>query len=239
MKLQSTGSILAHVMLPGPESRNHEIWQTARKYPRVSITLPVEVHFGNLKTLMNTMNLSAGGMLLQPQAKPIPVGSEVGLRFNLPTGYSVSTSAKVVHLTTSAKVVHVRGAAAGLQFLGMKEESRVALSRFLRRMIVYVRRGVRVTRRMHVTIRPVGSPEHVSELAETIVISRHGALACTRGHFAVDDQIFVWWPDGRHGARARVVHRYATGTAGLMEVGFEFLQETNFWGLDFPEESQF
>lgn len=173
MKLQSTGSILAHVMLPSPETQHHEIWRTARKYPRVSITLPVEVHFGNVKALTNTMNVSAGGMLLQPQAKPIPVGSEVGLRFNLPTGYSVSTSAKVVHLTTTAKVVHLRGAAVGLQFIGMREESRVALWRFLRRMIVYVRRGVRLTRRMHVTVRPVGSPEHFSELAETIVISRH------------------------------------------------------------------
>jgi hypothetical protein len=35
-----------------------------------------------------------------------------------------------------------------------------------------------------------------------------------------------------------VVHRQPTGAAGLVEVGFEFLQEMNFWGLDFPEETQ-
>jgi hypothetical protein len=35
---------------------------------------------------------------------------------------------------------------------------------------------------------------------------------------------------------ARVVNRRITGTAGLLEIGFEFLQEFNFWGLNFPEE---
>jgi len=78
----------------------------------------------------------------------------------------------------------------------------------------------------------------VSELAETIVISRHGGLVSTRARLAMNDEVLVWWPDGRRGASARVVHRHPTGAAGLVEVGFEFLQEMNFWGLDFPEETQ-
>lgn len=177
-------------------------------------------------------------MLLQPQKEPLTLGTEMQLLFNLPTGHSISATAKVVHLTTTAKVVHLIGSAAGIEFIGLDEGSRTALSQFLQRMITYVRRGVRITRRMYVTIRQPASPESASEMAETIVISRHGGLLTTRARFAVDDEIFIWWPDGKRGASARVVHRQATGTAGLMEMGFEFLQDFNFWGLDFPEESE-
>jgi hypothetical protein len=130
------------------------------------------------------------------------------------------------------------GSAVGVQFLELEETSRITLSRFLRRMITYVRRGVRVTRRMHVTIRVAGSPESHFEMAETIVISRHGGLLSTRAHFAVNDDIVVWWPDGKRGANARVVHLRASGAAGLVEMGFEFAPGLNFWGLDFPEETQ-
>ena len=225
-------------MVQGLEPTLQEVWKTARKYPRVSLTIPVEVRFGNLTTITNTLNVSAGGMLLQPQTQSLPLGSELRLRFNLPTGHSISATGKVVHLTTTARIVHTMGTAAGVQFTNLDEVSRMALSRFLQRMITYVRRGVRITRRMHVTIRPVGSPESVSEMAETIVISRHGGLLSTRGRFAVGDEIVLWWLDGKRGTSARIVHRHSSGTAGLTELGFEFLQDFNFWGLDFPEQEQ-
>jgi hypothetical protein len=225
-------------MIHSSEPQTGDLWKTARKHPRVSITIPVEVRVGKAKTITNTLNLSVGGMLLQPQNEPPALGTEVRLLFNLPTGYSVAASAKVVHLTTSAKVVHLMGSAIGLQFTDIDEDSRMVLSRFLRRMIVYIRRGVRVTRRMHVTVRGIASPESAIEMAETIVISRHGGLLSTRARFEADDEIFLWWPDGKRGTNARVVHRRATGAAGLMEIGFEFLQDFNFWGLDFPEESR-
>jgi len=54
----------------------------------------------------------------------------------------------------------------------------------------------------------------------------------------VDAEILIWWPEGKRGITARVVHRRASGTAGLLEIGFEFLQDINFWGLDFPEEER-
>jgi hypothetical protein len=130
------------------------------------------------------------------------------------------------------------GSAVGVQFIDLDETSRIALSRFLRRMITYIRRGVRVTRRMHVTIRRAASPQSEFEMAETIVISRHGGLLSTRAQFVVDDEIVLWWPDGRRGTNARVVHRRVSGIAGLVEMGFEFSPGINFWGLDFPEEDQ-
>ena len=229
----------SHVcMTEGAESRTGDIWKAARKYPRVSITIPVEVREGNALRITNTLNLSVGGVLLQPQPEPPPIGTQLQLLLNLPSGYSVAANAKVIHLTTTAKVVRVMGSAIGLQFVDMNEDSRVALSRFLRRMIVYIRRGVRLTSRMHVTVRRIAAPDSAIEMAETIVISRHGGLLTTRARFDADDEIFLWWPEGKRGATACIVHRRATGNAGIIEMGFEFNQEANFWGLDFPEEGR-
>ena len=225
-------------MVLGLSPTLQDIWKSARRYPRISLTIPVEVRFGNVTTLTSSLNVSAGGMLLQPQTQPLPLGTELRLRFNLPTGHSISATGKVVHLTTTARVVQMMGTATGVRFTNLDEVSRMALSRFLQRMITYVRRGVRITRRMHVTIRPAGSPESLSEMAETIVISRHGGLLSTRARFAVDDEIILWWHDGKRGTSARIVHRHPSGTAGLTELGFEFLQDFNFWGLDFPEQEQ-
>jgi len=225
-------------MTLGSDLHPQDIWETARKYPRVSLTLPVELHVGEVKIATNTLNLSVGGMLLQPQRKPLALGTEVQLQFNLPTGHAIAARAKVVHVTTTAKVVHLMGSAIGLQFTDVDEPARLALSQFLRRMITYVRRGVRLTRRMHVTVRSTAAPTSAIEMAETIVICRHGGLLSTYARFNVNDEIFLWWPDGKRGASAQIVHRRHTGTAGLAEMGFEFLQQFNFWGLDFPQESQ-
>ena len=218
--------------------RPNDIWRSARKYPRISLTLPVELQMGDAKISTNTLNLSVGGMLLQPQQRPLAIGTEVEAHFNLPTGYAIATRAKVIHLTTMAKVVHLMGSAIGLQFVDTDESTRQALSQFLRRMITYIRRGVRLTRRMHVTVRRATEPESATEMADTIVICRHGGLLSTHARFAVNEEIFLWWPDGKRGTRARVVHRRTSATPGLNEMGFEFLEQLNFWGLDFPEESQ-
>jgi hypothetical protein len=216
-------------MKPGLEAQTLDIWVSARKYPRVALSIPVELRVAGRKTVTNTLNLGVGGLLLQPQERSLPVGTEVNVLFNLPTGHSISTA---------ATVVHVMGSAVGLRFIDLEEASRMVLSRFLRRMLNYIRRGVRLTRRMHVTIRGAASPESAFEIAETIVISRHGGLLSSRAQFAVNDEVLVWWPEGKRGTSARIVHRRASGTAGLLELGFEFLQDVNFWGLDFPEEEQ-
>jgi len=48
--------------------------------------------------------------------------------------------------------------------------------------------------------------------------------------------IYLHWPGGRRGAYVRIVHRREEGAGGLAELGFEFTQEVNFWGLNFPDE---
>jgi hypothetical protein len=97
--------------------------------------------------------------------------------------------------------------------------------------------GVRLTRRMHVTVRKPAEPQSAIQMADTIAISRHGGLLSTYARFDVGDEMFLWWPDGKRGIIARIVHRRHAATAGLNEIGFEFLHTVNFWGLEFPEES--
>ena len=181
-----------------------------------------------MAAIVNSQNVSMGGMLLEWLRLPLQVGTEIRVLFNLPTGHSVSSVADVVHTGNSAL---------GIRFRELEDPARMALSRFLRRMITYTRRGARITRRMHVTIRRIDSQESAFELAETIVISRHGGLLSTRAHFAPNDQIFLWWASGKRGTNARIANRRPSGTAGLVEMGFEFLQNFNFWGIDFPEEA--
>ena len=203
-------------------------WETARRFPRVPVTIPVEVWTPTLATIISSQNISMGGMLLEWQRSPLPSGTEIRVLFNLPTGHSVSSPARVMHSDNGAM---------GIQFSELEEPSRMALSRFLRRVMTYTRRGVRLTRRMHVTIRGVDSPACAFELAETIVISRHGGLLSTRAQFFQGDQIFLWWPEGRRGTNVRVVNRRPSGTAGLTELGFEFVQDFGFWGMEFPDDS--
>jgi hypothetical protein len=205
-----------------------DVWETARRFPRVPLAIPVEVWLPHMATIASSHNISMGGMLLDWRRPPLAAGTEIRILFNLPTGHSVSSP---------AKVVHARGAALGVRFIDLEEPARMALSRFLRRVMTYTRRGARLTRRMHVTIRGVDSPACAFEMAETIVISRHGGLLSTRAHFFLGDQIFLWWPDGRRGANVRVVNRRVSGTAGLVELGFEFVQAFNFWGIDFPDDA--
>lgn len=215
-------------MMAASVVQSAELWETARRFPRVLLTIPVEVWMPNMATIASSHNVSMGGMLLEWRRPPIEVGTGVHVLFNLPTGHSVSTP---------ATVVHAGGATVGVQFVDLEEPARMALSRFLRRVMTYTRRGARLTRRTHVTIRGVDSPACAFEMAETIVISRHGGLMSTRAHFFLGDQVFLWWPDGGRGTNVRVVNRRATGTAGLVELGFEFVQGFNFWGIDFPDDT--
>ena len=52
-----------------------DIWRAARKHPRIALSLPVQLHVGDDNIATNTLNLSVGRMLLQPQQKPLALVS--------------------------------------------------------------------------------------------------------------------------------------------------------------------
>ncbi|HWC17648.1 MAG TPA: PilZ domain-containing protein [Terriglobales bacterium] len=204
-----------------------DVWKAAREYPRVRLILPVVVKVGDLTLIGETQNVSLGGLLMKVPY-PFTPGLELSLLFNLPTGLTVSTRALVVH-TPSKK-------SCGVRFTGLEGPCRAGLALFVEKLIEYVRRGVRVSKRMHVTLRPTQVGKRVEEMAETVVLSKHGGLLVTRARFNVGGIVYLWWPEGKRGAYVRVVHRREEGAGGLAELGFEFTQAANFWGLNFPDE---
>jgi hypothetical protein len=201
-------------------------FDTARRDPRVSVRTPVEVWMDGITMLGETLNVGVGGLLIECRRK-LMLGAHVRILFNLPTGHTVSAECEVMHVQP--------GRQAGLQFLSLPDNSRVAITEFIDRMVTYSRRGVRITKRLHVMLRPAGTNPPLGEMAETIVLSRHGGMLATRAAFALDDVVFLWWPEGKRGADAKIVSR-RQGVAGLLDLGFEFVGEDDFWRLNFPED---
>jgi hypothetical protein len=194
----------------------------SRQHPRVRVSLPVEMRCGVVLAIGNTENLSMGGMLLQA---PITLDreSDVWLRFNLPNGHSVRTRGSVVHRRADGRI--------GLSFRELSTPDHLALGQALHHLLGYARRGQRIARRYHVTLRPVGAPESQNELAETVFLSQHGGLLVSRAHFRLLERVWVTWPERQRSAPARIVYRRQAGPGGLAEFGFTFYDVEDFWEL--------
>lgn len=196
-------------------------WQPARLYPRLRVALPVEIGSGAEAIMGETVNVSAGGLLIACRT-PLPNRDRFSVRLNLPTGDSIHAPIAVVHRHGKSRV--------GVQFLDLANGARSELAAFTTKMLGYTRRGARVPRRLHLTIRWLQDlREDAAEIAETVMISRHGGLLLCRAAFQVGEEVHLWRPEKRRGATARIVSRQLTGKAGLVELGFEFSGEEDFW----------
>lgn len=193
-----------------------------RRHPRVRVALPVEMRSGLMLALGTSSDLSEGGMLL---ASPIRVQPEpdLWLRFNLPNGHSVRTLSKIRHSQADGRI--------GVSFDRLTPTDQFALAEALERLLGYTRRGERRAKRLHITLRPVGSPADEQEMAETILISQHGGLLLSRAHHKLLDRVTLAWPERRKQANARIVYRRSAGPGGLYELGFTFENVDNFWEL--------
>ena len=218
-------AIIALVAAPG-EILTIDVCETARAFPRVRLTIPVVVKTEDLTLMGQTLNLSLGGLLMEVPHQ-FKQGLQLNLLFNLPTGHTISTRAVVVHTPSKSSC--------GVKFSSLDDSCRAFLALFVQKLIDYVRRGVRVSSRMHVTLRATSSDKSSEEMAETVVLSKHGGLMVTRARFALGAIVYLHWRGGRRGAYVRIVHRREEGAGGLAELGFEFTQEVNFWGLNFPD----
>src|SRR5882724_10880972 len=194
-------------------------WQAPRRYPRFPLQTKVELRVENQILMATTDNVSAGGLLVE--CDPVlPRGTEIQLRFSLPNGFYVETPARVAHAKS--------GYGMGLEMLGLA-----------RRIIGYTRRGARLPRQFNVMMQKSAQKGDVEgEMAQTILISRHGGLLVTRARFKADEAIYLWSPAHKKGSFATIVFRNIRGIDGLAEIGFRFNGDENFWGVDFPEETQ-
>ena len=196
-------------------------YHSAREHPRLRVATPVQVHAGERLFLCNTEDISVGGLGAKCP-KPPAVATRLRLLFNLPNAASVSTD---------AIVRYVRADRFGVQFLDLLPEAHGALDDYTRRALGYTRNGHRIAKRLTVTLRS-GATGAEEEVAETVVLSRHGGRLVCRAHFKVGDELALHWPGEHRDAPVRVVFRRLSGPSGLIELGFQFLDTQDFWQME-------
>lgn len=196
-----------------------------REHPRLPLATPVEIHYNDKTILGRTENVSLGGLLALCDRKVPPAFAELKVLFNLPNGTSIHAD---------GVVRHVHGEKVGVQFKSLPPYGREVLAAFTLRMEGATRRGGRKPKRLHVTLRDPrrGDTSH-EEMAETVLLSRNGGLMICRAPFSVGDRLVMYWPDQKKRTEIIVVFRRPCGTAELAELGFEFQDSVDFWGLEF------
>lgn len=203
-------------------------WRNPRKHPRVNLVTQVESLAEGRISLGRVENISVGGMLVLTR-DTFEAGSEVVVRFNLPGGGHVEAAARVMHTKPGAQM--------GIQFLNLTEEDRRAIAGFVQEVKPYNRRSVRLVRRISLFLRWQDSEGNQrEEVVETCLWSRNGGALLAEASLKPGTDITLAWPEKGKEARARVVYRRLGGEEGLAELGFEFLEAGNFWGIEFPPD---
>jgi hypothetical protein len=74
------------------------------------------------------------------------------------------------------------------------------------------------------------------EQVETVVVSLHGGMVRTRQCFPVGTMLDIRMPNAGRSARARVAWISARGAPQGADMGFEIVDDADFWGVKFPPE---
>ncbi len=191
-----------------------------RAYPRLKYETPVEIAFAGRSIMGTIEDIGIGGLGLRCEAPPPKEAEELGLLFNLPTGSSVRTDAVVRYVLPNRF---------GVQFKTLSPGARLALREYTNKILCYVRRGERVAKRFHVTLRRMTSDATSEELAETTVLNHYGGRLICRARFDIGEELRLYWPEKHREAHVRIVHRQPCGTGTLIEFGFEFIDQQKFW----------
>ncbi len=193
-----------------------------RAYPRLKYAMPLVFELAGRSLMATTEDIGVGGLGARCDFLP-PTESKVGLLFNLPNGACVRTEAIVRYVLPNRF---------GVQFTSLAPDSRDALDEYTKRTLGYVRRGMRIAKRYYVTLRSPGLEDASEHLAETVVLNHFGGRLVCRGPFKIGETVTLYWPEKHRHADVRIVHRETCGPAGLVELGFEFMEVQNFWGSE-------
>lgn len=199
-----------------------------RKHPRVPLLTQVQSQSGGLSTLGQTENISVSGVLVLSR-ETLEAGSEVAVRFNLPGGRHVDARGAVRHSQPGRQM--------GIEFLQLQDADRKAIEEFVQGVKPYRRRSARLPRRLNVVLRwrdREGNSHE--EPGETVLLSRNGGLMVAGVRFKAGETAFLWWPEGQRGAPVRIVLQQLGGHGNLAELGFEFVDVDNLWGIEFPHD---
>ncbi len=183
--------------------------------------MPLVIDFAGRSMVGTTEDIGVGGLGAHCDPPP-PEHAELSVLFNLPSGTCVQTSAIVRYVLPRRF---------GIQFTRLAPGARDALHEYTTKVLGYVRRGARVAKRFHVTLRGK-APDASAELAETVILNHFGGRLVCRAPFRIGEQVRLYWPEKNREAQIRIVSRQICGTGELAELGFAFIDQQNFWGSD-------
>ena len=99
------------------------------------------------------------------------------------------------------------------------------------------RRGLRIVLRVPLIISMVdGASRTEWESAETVTVSRHGAMIRMEHEFQVGSTLEIRMRSKDRTARARVAWISTKTTPQAVEMGFEILDQEGFWEFNFPAD---
>jgi PilZ domain len=100
------------------------------------------------------------------------------------------------------------------------------------------RRSTRILLRVPLLVNDTATPpEEDWEPVETVMVSKHGGMIRTRKGFQVGAQLEIRMRTKERTARARVVWKSAEVTSHGIELGFEILDDSEFWEINFPPDT--
>ena len=212
-------------------STSEREWRARRRYARVPILAPVDIYTKDTvgPPLVGRIdNLSVGGVLTSCRER-FDLQTELAMLFQLPTGSRIHAFGRVIYVVPERHF--------GVAFIDLDHDARLHLEEFTQKMLGYARRSSRVPYRAHLTIRAgEGDGPHQEEAADSVLVSRNGGLLVCRVAYNVGQEVYLWSPEQKCGARARVVFQHVWSAGGLVEVGVEFLADEDFWKIDFASE---
>ena len=212
---------------PGSEQNG----RTRRRYARVPTATPVEIYTKSTAgppLIGRIDSLSVGGVLASCRESFDP-HTELAMLFQLPTGFRIHAFGPVKYVVPERHF--------GLAFVDLDLDAQLHLEEFTQKALGYARRSSRVPHRTHLTIRSLeDAGSHDEESADTVLVSRNGGLLVCSATYKEGENIYLWSPERKCGACARVVFQHVWATGRLVEVGFEFLADEDFWKIDFANE---
>lgn len=203
-------------------------WRARRRYPRIPISAPVEIYARDTigPPLMGGIdNLSIGGALLSCRER-FDLETELAMLFELPNGPQIRAFGRVVYIAPAQQF--------GVSFLELDAEAQRSLEQFTNKALGHSRRSNRVPYRSRLTITWVDTDGRShEESGDSVLVSKNGGLLVCRTAYQEGQELYLWSAEGQCGARARVIFQQTWDKSGLTEVGFEFLDDVNFWQMDF------
>jgi len=207
-------------------------WRMRRRYARVPTDTPVEIYTKSTvgpPLIGRIDSLSVGGALASCR-ESFDLRTELAMLFQLPTGFRIHAFGPVKYVVPERHF--------GLAFVDLDLDAQLHLEEFTQKALGYARRSSRVPHRTHLTIRSLGDAgSHDEEFADTVLVSRNGGLVVCSATYKEGENIYLWSPERKCGACARVVFQHVWATGRLVEVGFEFLADEDFWKIDFANEN--